>query len=271
MTGPLRPIFVLGAARSGTKILRDSLAVALDCGVVPYDVGYVWRYGNESAPDDVLPVSVATPRTRRLVHGFLARYADARGRLVEKTVGNTLRVPFVDAVVPEARYVHVIRDGVDVTESARRQWSASPDLRYLLGKARHFPLRLVPTYGLTFLADQTWRRRAHGGHAASWGPRYPGIDHDVATRSLLEVCARQWRESVERARAGLTETGVPVVEVRFEDLASQPAETVRRVVLALDEPADAGRLREAASRITPTTIGAGRARLTPEELSLVDA
>ena len=271
MSPASRPVIVLGAARSGTKILRDSLATALGCAAVPYDISYVWRHGNESAPDDVLPASAATSGTRRFVHRFLAKYADRSGLVVEKTVGNTLRVPYVDAIVPGARYVHIVRDGVDVAESARRQWSASPDLHYLLGKARHFPLRLVPTYGVRFVADQTWRRRGHSGHAASWGPRYPGIDDDVATLSLLEVCARQWRESVSFSRDGLRQTGAFVVGVRFEELASRPEETLRRVVGALDETVDDRRLGAAAQQIRPTTVGAGRSRLTAEELSLMDA
>ena len=47
MTQQLEPIVLIGAARSGTKILRDALATALGVPQVPYDVGYVWRYGNE--------------------------------------------------------------------------------------------------------------------------------------------------------------------------------------------------------------------------------
>lgn len=271
MTEPSHPILILGAARSGTKLLRDSLAAVLGCGRVPYDVGYVWRYGNESAPDDCLPASAARPRTRRLVHSFLGRYADDQGRLVEKSVGNTLRVAYVDALVPGARYVHLVRDGVDVAESARRQWSETPDLRYLLGKARHFPLRLVPTYGVKFLADQTWRRRSHGGHAASWGPRYPGIDRDLATHSLLEVCGRQWRECVESARTGLVTLGeASVVEVRFEELATRPAATLRRVVRSLGETVDERAISEASAAVHRTTLGRGRSRLSDAELSLLD-
>ena len=38
--------------------------------------------------------------------------------MVEKTCANTLRLPFVDKVLPEARYLHIVRDGVDVVASA---------------------------------------------------------------------------------------------------------------------------------------------------------
>ena len=46
-----------------------------------------------------------------------------RDRVVEKSVSNTLRVRFVDAVFPDAQYVVIVRDGRDVAASARAQWS----------------------------------------------------------------------------------------------------------------------------------------------------
>jgi hypothetical protein len=96
------PIVLIGAARSGTKVLRDSLAAAAGTGCVPYDVGYVWRYGNEASPDDVIPAEAVTPKIRTFIRGFLAKYADRDGLFVEKTVGNTLRVELVADVLPEA-------------------------------------------------------------------------------------------------------------------------------------------------------------------------
>jgi hypothetical protein len=48
-------VFVIGAARSGTKFLRDVIGASPYAAVVPYDVNYVWRGGNEGFPDDALP------------------------------------------------------------------------------------------------------------------------------------------------------------------------------------------------------------------------
>ena len=38
----------------------------------------------------------------------------------------------------------------------------------------------------------------------SWGPRYRGIDEDVANHSLVEVCALQWRACVRSATKAMT-------------------------------------------------------------------
>lgn len=271
MNAPLRPVVVLGAARSGTKILRDALSVATGVPAVPYDVGYVWRHGNEGAPDDCQVPAEVTPRTRRLVRAFLARYADHEGRVIEKTVGNTLRIPYVAELVPDAMFVHVVRHGADVAESARREWQRPAEWDYLARKARHFPLRLLPGYGRKFVWGNTIGRRRQGGtHVPTWGPRYPGIDEDLERDGLLAVTARQWRSCVEAARRDLWAVDCRA-DIRYEDLVEDPHATLQGVADALGwhvAPAD---LDRAAHMVRPGHAGAGRARLTDEELSLVDA
>src|SRR5207248_266610 len=42
---------------------------------------------------------------------------DSGRLLVEKSPVNALRIGFLDALAPGARFVHIIRDGVDVTQS----------------------------------------------------------------------------------------------------------------------------------------------------------
>lgn len=258
----IKPIIVIGAARSGTKILRDSLAAAAATGVVPYDVGFVWRYGNESSPDDALRPDQVTPRARPFIRRYLARYANRRGEVVEKTVGNTLRVGFVAELLPEARFVYLERDGVDVAVSTEREWSAPTDWGYLARKLRHFPARLVPTYGTKFLRAQTIDRRKGDGHVGTWGPRYPGIDRDLEADGLLRVCARQWRHSVEAATAQLGQLDQPVVSVSYADLTADPAATLATVLEGLSLEVEQSRVAEAASMVDSSAARPARARLT---------
>jgi len=262
-----RRVIVIGAARSGTKLLRDTLAAATGAGRVPYDISYVWRYGNEAKTDDVLEASDMSVRTSRYIQHYVDRYAEGDpATVVEKTVGNTLRVPAVAAVFPDAVFVHVIRDGVDVIESTRRQWTQPSDFRYLARKARHFPLRLVPGYGTKYLRSLARRRFGSAGHVDTWGPRYPGIDDDVARGDLLTVCARQWHECVVRAQASFDELHLPVREVRYEVLVSQPAETLAGLAEFIGHSPRAGALEAAAALIEP-----GRSELGRIALSVADA
>lgn len=269
MTAP-RTVIMIGAARSGTKILRDALAEATGSGRVPYDIGYVWRMGNEGKPDDVITAAEVTPRARRFITRFVNKYAAGDPPVViEKTVGNTLRVPAVAALFPEAVFVHILRDGVDVIESTRRQWQAPTDVAYLRDKLRHFPVRLAPTYGVKYVRSLAHRRSSE--RIGSWGPRYAGIDDDLAVDDLLVVCARQWRESVQSSLAGLAELEQPVITVRYEELAHRPAEVLAETARAAGLGVDPAGLERAAARIVPDRTGSGRRHLSPEELRAVDA
>src|SRR5688572_31535031 len=86
------PVIILGAARSGTKLLR-ALVAATRCYVeVPFDVNYIWRYGNESCSHDALNPEHLTERTKRFVRERIGRCAglpNSSMAFVEKTVSNT--------------------------------------------------------------------------------------------------------------------------------------------------------------------------------------
>ena len=204
MTEP-SPIILVAAARSGTKFLRDILASGHGTAAVPYDVNYIWRYGAEKAADDALDPAALTNKRRRFIQTSLRSLAKARKDdiLIEKTVASTLRVPFVDAVFPDARYVHLIRDGREVTESAMRQWQAPPNWPALLQKVRDIPIQnlgYVGWFGLNFVKGLFSGRK--GGKV--WGPRFPGIDAMAERGPLAKVCAQQWLESYTRASLDLS-------------------------------------------------------------------
>jgi len=216
------PLILISAARSGSKLLRDLLGSSPRCAVVPFDVNFVWRHGNEDSPDDVLPAEAAGPRQAQYIRQTIPRLAGVRDwvdnlQIVEKTVSNSLRVPFVARVFPEARYVYLLRDGRAVAESTRRVWHEPAERGYLLSKLRCFPLSDY-RYAFWYLRNR-WKGRGKDSRAMIWGPRYPGIERDLASFDLLEVCARQWAVCNELARAGLGQLGGgQVFELRYEDL-----------------------------------------------------
>jgi hypothetical protein len=266
-----RYIVIIGAARSGTKILRDSLAGATGIGKVPYDVSYVWRAGNERLPDDVIEPTEVSERTARFIRRFVDRYASGDPlAVIEKTVGNAMRLPAVLSVLPDATVIHLVRDGVDVIESIRRQWTAPSDLRYLVAKSRHFPPRLVPTYGVAFIRSAMRRRLAGDRRVGTWGLRYPGIDADLVGTDLLTVCARQWREAVVRTRADLAESGVRSLEVRYERLVEDPSRELERIADFAGLSIHRQALDATAATVRPDRQGGGRSSLTESELALLD-
>ncbi len=232
-------VIILGAARSGTKFLRDVLGASRVVRVVPHDINYVWRRGNERWPNDALPASRYTDDigryVRRRVLALSGARADDGGVIVEKTVSNTLRVDFVRSVYPEARLIHLIRDGRAVVESTLRQWQEKPEWGRLLKKA----LTLKPSdlrYAFWSASNIAQGRPRSNGAGRVWGPRYEGIERDLAELPLLEVCGRQWTTCVERTLEGLSRVPPELVEtVRYEEL-MRGTEPLERLAAFLEVP-----------------------------------
>ncbi|MEM9138191.1 MAG: sulfotransferase [Pseudomonadota bacterium] len=260
------PIVIIGAARSGTKFLRDVLAVSPSAQAVPYDVNYVWRYGFGHGVDDDLNPADLTPAQRRFIPKTLYKLAKITPgsdiHMIEKSVSNGLRIGYVDAILPDAHFVHLIRDGRDVTESAMRLWQAPPDWGALRTKLAGMPLAnlgYVAWFGWNTVKGLFSKRQ--GGKV--WGPRYPGIEADAARLPLAEVCARQWRICVETARRDLA--ALPenrVTEIRYEDLVSGP-EALARLVARTG--LDGAETIEAARAANVRADTSGKWRALPED------
>jgi len=238
-----RPIVVLGAARSGTTLTADLMAShpTLAYWIEPR---YIWNFGRPLAPDDRRAASEATPRVRAYIRRRFEAYAQrlAKARFMEKTPSNCFRVPFVHAVLPDARFIHVIRDGRDVTLSAVRKWTSPPDPTAIRRRLRSFeiPLADAPFYAAAAVRDVIGRQ-VMPEKAFIWGPRYPGIRTVRAEQGVEVACAVQWRESVRACLDGLAH--VPAeqqIEVRFERLVADPeAEMARLLAFAGLDASDA--------------------------------
>jgi sulfotransferase family protein len=280
MTGQQRhrtsPLVIIAAARSGTKMLRAALAQSPELVDFPYDANYLWKFGNYGVDHDELAPEHATDTVVR----FIRRQFDKRldrseaGRVLEKSVPNSLRVGFVRAVYPECKIIHLFREGRDVAASARVCWQ-SPMLsdriqskRDLLKKIVDFPfldawpylVHYVGTYGRRLVSRQT--------HVASWGPRFKGIDDAVRTRSLLEVCGMQWARSVNRSLEDLAplKENVDYLHVRYEDLVARPVFELDRIC-AFAEIRDPSPIKRFAERkITDQRIGSWKDVITDDEM-----
>lgn len=216
-TLPSRPLIILGAARSGTKLLRRLLGRSADCTVVPHPLNTLWRTGLSPTASDRRTSEEVTPRMTQKIRSSLCGYAETSSRyLVEKTCANTLRVPFVHQILPDAQFIHILRDGRDVAVSAREAWREGPSFDDVLRKLR--TVLSTNPLSLPWHVRNWWAGRQA---PAVWGPRYPSIENDLRETSLLEVCARQWRICVEACLDDLASIpGDRVLSVRYEALVS---------------------------------------------------
>lgn len=209
--------FIVGCGRSGTTLLRamfDShpeLAVPPEtyfvAGLLPRRRAYERGDGFDAASftSDVVRYprfaewGFEAPDVRAVLHGsrsyaaavrsLYALYAgrDGKTRYADKTPKNVRRMPSLASMFPEARFIHLIRDGRDVALSLREMpWGPSS----VAGAAVH------------------WRRNVEKGRrgGARLGPgrylevRYEALvaDPEAVLRSLCNFVDLEYQERMLR-------------------------------------------------------------------------
>ncbi|MCP4204932.1 MAG: sulfotransferase [bacterium] len=262
-----QPIILIGAARSGTKILRDTIATHEDVGKIGFDVNFIWKRHNESIAHDALGPDHATDRVIRYVRGYFDKQAGGRKMIIEKTVGNSLRVPFVNKVFPDARFIYLYRDGRDVVESVDRQWGTAPGTGYLVKKLLSVPFLDVVPYLFEYAVDLARIRLGLKTTAAYvWGVKYPGFERDLESRSTLEFCAVQWNQCIDAMRRDWDLVKDRGLVVRYEELVSNPSEVLTEIgrFLKLNDSLDGSMIRKG-------TVGTAKEKLTVDDYDRVAA
>jgi hypothetical protein len=270
-----QPVIIIGAARSGTNMLRDALTRLPRVATWPCDeINYVWRHRHARFPTDELRPEHATPPDCAYIRSVFASLAQDTNAnwVVEKTCANSLRVEFIRKVLPEAKFVFLVRDGRDVVASALKRWHVGLDLRYTLRKARFVPARDLPFYAWQYLRRRAHRHVSRERRLASWGPRFVGMDDLLKNCSLAEVCAEQWRQCVERAALGLEAVSADrLCTIRYEDFVRSPVREFSRICSFLGASVSSDQVTRLLRQVSESSIGNWRAQLDPNQLTLVMA
>lgn len=228
-----RPIFLIGAARSGTTIIGRTLGSHPD---VAYwdEPKYVWRHGDHGAPADVRSAEEATPAVAAYIRErFAERTRQAgRSRFLEKTPSNCFRVAFMYRVFPDGLFLHVRRDGREAAASALWRWRSGPDYAAIWRRIRGW--EIPPSALHKYLRDivrEALLRRMFPKRGYVWGPRYPRIWADYeAGNDAATLCAKQWAEC--EVTAGRELAQVPAAQVfsfDYEDLVREPSVWLQRI------------------------------------------
>ena len=268
------PVVIVGAARSGTNMLRDLLVSLPGFVTWPCDeINYVWRHGNRDFPTDQFSRAMADDKTKSYIRRQFEKLPrENSDTIVEKTCATTFRCGFVHEVLPEAKFINIIRDGRDVASSAALRWNAKLDLPYILKKARYVPLTDIPYYGFNYLKARLYRIFAGKKRLSTWGPRFEGMDEVFANHSLAVGCAIQWSESVESALEQLKE--IPpeqVLSIRYEEFTSKPVEGLTNVCRFLGAEVDEPLLQSLATGVSSKSVGNWKRHLSEDDLAEIEA
>jgi hypothetical protein len=226
-----RLVFVVGSPRSGTTFLAGaigSLPGFVDLGEVPPL--------KASVPELVgLEPAEAARRLRRIL--AVARRVGLVGavRGVEQTPELAHLVGVARLAYPEARIVHIVRDGRDVVCSLLEKPWLRPE------QARSDDAGI-----------------AYGSYARFWVE--PERRAEFETASDATRAAWAWRRYVGAARSA--DDGI--LELRYEELVANPIETANALASHVDAPAEP--LASTLSEAHGSSVGRYRDDLSPEQL-----
>lgn len=267
-------VIIIGAPRSGTNILRDVLTSFDGFCTWPCDeINYIWRHGNARHASDQIPADKATPRVKQFINKAFSDIAKGHSGsvVIEKTCANSLRVPFVDAVLPDAKFIFILRDGIDATGSAKERWTAEIDFRYLLAKVKFVPKLDIPYYGIRYIWARFYQVFSKERRLGFWGPALNEMTSILRQHSLSEVCALQWQACVDSAEFGFKRVSADrVIRVRYEDFVMQPAAEVARILKFIGKEVEEEDICRAVANVSSASLGKGRNALGELEVKKLE-
>lgn len=240
------PVFVIGCSRSGTTVTYETLAAASRFLSLGVEIPEFWNglYGplNNGWLSEAAGAEEARPEHRAAALRFFYQRL-GNGLVLDKTCINTLRVPYLNALFPNAKYVFIQRDGRDNISSMMDGWR--------LG-------RTDGSFHLTqFFGPFPEPVAINGGEFNEWHFFLPPGWRAYNQASLEEACAFQWLSANRLALEG--KRLIPEdrwIQLRYEDLFERPVGMFREAFERLDVPFDTS-LRERCAHLAPTSIVKG--------------
>lgn len=166
-----------------------------------YGFWYTHAYGFAEPGRDLVADDV-TPRVRRQLHSVFERMLTRRrNRILIKLTGWS-RIGFLNEIFPDAKFIHIVRDGRAVASS--------------------------------YLHINEWQWRGwYGPSSWRYGPLTPEDQAawEASGKSFAALAGLQWRihtRAIDSARTHVEPSRF--LQVRYEDFCDEPLETCRRVV-----------------------------------------
>lgn len=229
-----RPIFIVSPPRSGSTLLFETLSRAPGLFTIGDEshrliegVAGLNPAGRGYDSNRLLAADADFETAEVLRRRFLGQLRDREGqrpaqgqriRMLEKTPKNALRIPFLTAVFPQARFVYLHRDPREVLASMREGWQS--------GNFRMYSD--LPGWSgepWSFLLVPGWR--------------------DLVGRPVEEIVAEQWRRTMQIMRDDLAQLPEDAwTTVDYDRFVRDPQAEIGKLCawadLAWDQSLDAG-------------------------------
>lgn len=238
---PSRPVFIVAAPRSGSTLLFETLAASENVCTLGGEGHFVFEGLERLQPgphgvdsnrltasdvDDAVRVHIALEIRTRLQDSTRQPVSmDTALRFVEKTPKNVLRIPFLHALFPDAKFIFLWRDPRENVSSIIDAWRSG---------------RFKTYAGLS-------------GFDGPWSLLLPPDWQRMNGRPIEEIAAFQWECS---NRIALDDLGrLPAdcwTAVSLTEFLANPAATVRRLCAFADIALDAGLATRVANPLPPS-------------------
>lgn len=110
--------FITGCARSGTSILGELISAHPEVNYV-YEEKVWKKITNVRDGSHVVSIKDITPQKKAKLRSWMACYKKGNKMIVEKNPRHIVRLPLLKSIFPEAKIIHIVRDGRDVSCSLK--------------------------------------------------------------------------------------------------------------------------------------------------------
>ena len=188
------PVFLIGCGRSGTTILGHLLSLHPNVFYF-FEPYHLWAaidpmtdatnfYHRINAHCFMNASHYTKEAQLRFNHLFRSKLQNQQSKIIiEKTPINTLRIGYLNALAPQSKFVHIVRDGVDVSSSIAQ-----------LATTNSYKIANKPKLNQWWgVENYKWKALSRGGADAGYYP------HEVSLlKTHCERGAYEWLVSLGR-------------------------------------------------------------------------